>query len=122
MFDSYILDDIDNFDPDTIEMKSDEAFSSSDNIDHNNLLDEIDAYINEDATSLVEEDIENFSFSTSTENIEDEEVSSLKHTNHPTFMGHSLGWNGRCRVCSCGKWAGYGDTCANCGHFYNQHI
>lgn len=36
---------------------------------------------------------------------------------HISFKG-----NGRCSVCGCRRWAGYGDTCANCGHFYNKHI
>lgn len=40
-----------------------------------------------------------------------------KHQSHISFTG-----NGRCRLCNCGKWAGFGDTCENCGHFYNKHI
>lgn len=61
------------------------------------------------------------------------ELSSLEDTDgngasdaHPHKEHHSseisFTGNGRCRVCGCGQWAGFGDTCENCGHFYNKHI
>lgn len=28
---------------------------------------------------------------------------------------------GRCTVCSCREWAGFGDHCENCGHFFSKH-
>lgn len=49
-----------------------------------------------------------------------EDVEKNEDTNRAGTI--SFKGNGRCRVCGCGKWAGYGDTCANCGHFYNKHI
>lgn len=42
--------------------------------------------------------------------------------NHYRSSNIAFTGNGRCRVCNCGGWAGFGDTCANCGHFYNKHI
>lgn len=33
-----------------------------------------------------------------------------------SFKGH-----GRCKLCGCGKWAGYGNVCKNCGHFFDKH-
>lgn len=41
----------------------------------------------------------------------------LNKTSQISFTGL-----GRCRVCNCGGWAGYGDTCENCGHLFNKHI
>jgi hypothetical protein len=29
---------------------------------------------------------------------------------------------GRCSVCGCGRWAGFGNECENCGHFFDKHI
>lgn len=46
---------------------------------------------------------------------------SHTHQEH-TSSSISFTGNGRCRVCSCGSWAGFGNTCENCGHFYNKHI
>lgn len=59
--------------------------------------------------SLVDNAEENISDSTS--------VHRHYRSSNIAFTG-----NGRCRVCNCGGWAGFGDTCANCGHFYNKHI
>lgn len=119
MLDTYILDDIDDFDPDSVEMDSDSDDYLTEKLPSEDILEGIDSYISDDTSSLVNEDLGAYSF-----NDEDNALSNLSEsqTHQTTFTGHSLGWNGRCRVCSCGKWAGYGDTCANCGHFYNQHI
>lgn len=117
MLDTYILDDIDDFDPDSVEMDSDDYLTGK--IPSEDILEGLDSYISDDTSPLVDEDLGAYSF-----NDEDDTLSNMSEsqTHQTTFTGHSLGWNGRCRVCSCGKWAGYGDTCANCGHFYNQHI
>lgn len=120
MIDEYILDNLDDFDPDSI--PADDYSDGSENIDAysisstSSLLDQIDLTFN------AEDDIPNLSLDNESEFYEDETMAHNHSYSNPTFAGHSLGWNGRCRVCSCGKWAGFGDTCANCGHFYNQHI
>lgn len=117
MLDTYILSNIDDFDPDSIELDSDDY--STEVLPSMDILEGIDSYILDDTSSLVDEDLGDFSF-----NYEDNIKNSASEHTHdaPTFLGRSLSMNGRCRVCSCGKWAGFGDTCANCGHFYNQHI
>lgn len=46
----------------------------------------------------------------------------VHHDHNQQSSNISFTGNGRCRVCNCGGWAGFGDTCENCGHFYNKHI
>lgn len=117
MFDSYILDDIDSFDPESIDLDfNGEEFDDT----HSTLLDSLDEFITSIENVPIDDMEQDYSLCAEEENMDSCNVSS--HSHQPSFTGHSLGWNGRCRVCSCGKWAGYGDTCANCGHFYNQHI
>lgn len=56
---------------------------------------------------------------------DDTEEPEKKHYLRQRFQNAnqvSFGGNGKCRLCSCGKWSGYGDVCSNCGHFYNKHI
>lgn len=115
MFDSYILDDIDSFDPESI----DSGFNGEELDDTSTLLDSLDEFITSIENVPIDDMEQDYSYAEE-ENIDTSNVGS--HSHQPSFTGHSLGWNGRCRVCSCGKWAGYGNTCANCGHFYNQHI
>ena len=119
MFDSYILDDIDGFDPDSIDLDF-----NGDVLDdtHSTLLDSLDELITSMENVPIDDVEQEYSLCTEEEDMDIDTCSVSSHSHQPSFMGHSLGWNGRCRVCSCGKWAGYGDTCANCGHFYNQHI
>ena len=122
MLDDYILDDLDSLD-----MESDDSFSDEQSEDET-----IGTF--EQSTSTLFD----FSEDTSSSLLDDENISATNSfvepsdkldiathgTNHyrPVSFGHSLGWNGRCRVCSCGAWAGFGDTCACCGHFYKDHI
>lgn len=117
MFDSYILDDLDSFDLESIglDFKGDGLEDT-----HSTLLDSLDELITSTENVHIDDMEQDYSLCTEEEDIDTSSLSS--HSHQPSFMGHSLGWNGRCRVCSCGKWAGFGDTCANCGHFYNQHI
>lgn len=117
MFDTYILDDIDSFEP-----ESNDLDYNGEELDdtHSTLLDSLDEFITSIENVPIDDMEQDYSLFTEEENIDTSNVSS--HSHQPSFTGRSLGWNGRCRVCSCGKWAGFGDTCANCGHFYNQHI
>ncbi len=74
-----------------------------------------------------------FDFSSEEMDMDEPELSSLEDTDesgasnthlHKEHHSSEISFtgNGRCRVCGCGQWAGFGDTCENCGHFYNKHI
>lgn len=117
------LGDLD-LDPDSID--SDNILNSDDSTDHNDDLLEnsehdIDYYGFDTDDGLIDDrDIERTESLISDSEDNTEEInSSHKHyrSSNISFTG-----NGRCRVCNCGGWAGFGDTCENCGHFYNKHI
>lgn len=116
----FILEDLDSYnlesvDADLGEASVDELFND-DSFDSSTFLSE------ELEPSLIgEEDIEHFAFKEPEQN-ENLVESHIHAAYEPSFQGHSLGGNGRCSVCNCGQWAGFGDTCENCGHFYNKHI
>jgi len=121
MLDDYILDDLDSFD-----MVSEESYSTEQFEDEGTeYIEQTDSFFHslEDSSSSLLDD-ENISTANSFIEPTDQFDSAVHGPNHyrPVSFGHSLGWNGRCRVCSCGGWAGFGDTCACCGHFYKDHI
>ena len=108
--DTYILDDLDGFDPDSIYGDTD--------IDDNVYIDETSIISEEELSDLVkDENVSSFSFNDDTNHSLTN--SEEHHHDHSQISFKGLG---RCRVCSCGGWAGYGDTCNNCGHFFNKHI
>lgn len=102
---------------------SESEISADDNLDDNSLSSVIDNDIIPDGFNvggdyqtlkIVDEDYANVN------NVHDDTSHyGLNRDNSGTI---SFRGNGRCRVCGCGKWAGYGDTCSNCGHFYSKHI
>lgn len=111
-FISNSLDSIESIDTTSVE---------ADNFD-NEESDFYDSFGEDEGDSLFDfdDDIsEESSFSLSlNENMEN---TPLHHTNNNSSAISFTGL-GRCRVCKCGGWAGYGDTCENCGHFFNKHI
>lgn len=122
MLDDYILNDLDSFDLDSDD-STDDAFEdnvqeSSETLDSATfdfIHDDSDSILDDEAITFTDRFIESSSVS-------EQSFSHSENPYRPISFGHSLGWNGRCRVCSCGGWAGFGDTCACCGHFYKDHI
>lgn len=117
MLDDLFFDNLDTFDDiDTSDVDIDDDFvdDSSDFYDSFIATDiddlEIDCY--EDLHSL------------SSEAHDDDIVDIHQEDHHESNKISQISFTGlgRCRVCNCGGWAGYGDTCANCGHFFNKHI
>ena len=55
----------------------------------------------------------------------DDEQQSTEEEHHQheeqEHTGISFKGHGRCKLCGCGKWAGYGNVCKNCGHFFDKH-
>lgn len=124
--DTYILDDLDGFDPDSIygdtdiddNGTNDDLDDINDDIDENVYIDETSIISEEELSDLVkDENVSSFSFNDDTNHSLTN--SEEHHHDHSQISFKGLG---RCRVCSCGGWAGYGDTCNNCGHFFNKHI
>lgn len=123
-----ILDFIDDIDLDDIATSDsdggDECFSddSLDDTEHDtdSLLDssfDENFFIASDGIDLSDDaDINQPSFET------EEPESTMTAHSHKYRSQIAFTGNGRCRVCNCGGWAGFGDTCENCGHFYNKHI
>lgn len=115
MLDDIIFDNLDSFDDiDTSDVEIEDDYSDSpdfyDSFFEN--LDNSDDDKNEDGSFT---DLSNLS---STENIE---IESHQHIDNKASTISFTGL-GRCRVCNCGRWAGFGDTCENCGHLFNKHI
>ena len=115
--------DLGDLDPDSID--SDNIFSD-DSIDHN-----------DDLLENSEHDIDYYEFDTDDGLIDDRDIERTEslisdsedntgeiNSPHKHYSSSNISFtgNGRCRVCNCGGWAGFGDTCENCGHFYNKHI
>jgi len=121
MLDDYILDDMDSFEIESDDSYSDDKFEYEGTEDFEHTDSFFDS--SEDSSSPLLDD-ENISNTNSFIEPDNQFDSSAYRTTQyrPVAFGHSLGWNGRCRVCSCGAWAGFGDTCACCGHFYKDHI
>ena len=129
--DTYILDDLDSFDPDSIygdtglddinddvDDINDDVDDINDDVDENVYIDEASIISEEELSDLVkDENVSSFSFN---DDINHSLTNSEEH--HHDHSQISFKGLGRCRVCSCGGWAGYGDTCNNCGHFFNKHI
>ena len=124
--DTYILDDLDGFDPDSIyddtdiddNGTNDDLDDINEDIDENVYIDEASIISEEELSDLVkDETVSSFSFNDDTNH-------SLTNSEEPHHDHSQISFKGlgRCRVCSCGGWAGYGDTCNNCGHFFNKHI
>lgn len=67
------------------------------------------------------DDISSISLKQQVESIENDDR-SFNHDHEYRSSSIAFTGNGRCRICNCGGWAGFGDICANCGHFYNKHI
>lgn len=115
MIEDFFFDNLDTFDDiDTSEVDIDDGLvgDSSDFYDSFMVTDEleIDCY----------DDIHGFS----SETYDDDLVETHTEHHHESNKTSQISFTGlgRCRVCNCGGWAGYGDTCENCGHFFNKHI
>lgn len=122
MLDDYIFDDLDSLDVESDASYSDE--SPEDDITDSFEPRESSFFdFTEDSSNSI---LDDESLSTTNKFVESsDQLDAVTHGANPyrpVSFGHSLGWNGRCRVCSCGGWAGFGDTCACCGHFYKDHI
>lgn len=123
MVDVIDIGNLDDFDPNSVD--SSDSFHTDDSDDGGYQNDDtestFDFYgITDNEFVFEDSDIENTeSLLTNSEEDINETASSHRHyrSSNIAFTG-----NGRCRVCNCGGWAGFGDTCANCGHFYNKHI
>lgn len=124
--DTYILDDLDGFDLDSIygdtdiddNGTNDDLDDINEDVDENVYIDEASIISEEELSDLVkDENVSSFSFNDDTNHSLTN--SEEHHHDHSQISFKGLG---RCRVCSCGGWAGYGDTCNNCGHFFNKHI
>lgn len=123
MIDITDIESLDDFDPNSVD--SSDSFHTDDSEDgyYQNDYSEstFDFYgITDNEFIFEDSDIDNTeSLLTNSEEDINETASSHSHfrSSNIAFTG-----NGRCRVCNCGGWAGFGDTCANCGHFYNKHI
>lgn len=121
MIDITDIGNLDDFDPDSV--GSTDPFESDDTGEGYNQNDEIESdfdFYGMDGNEFEGSDVEN------TESLVDnvEENISDSTSVHRQYRSSNIAFtgNGRCRVCNCGGWAGFGDTCANCGHFYNKHI
>ncbi len=115
MIEDFISDSLDSIESiDTASVETDDSdneesdFYDSFGEDGGDSLFDFDDDVSEEST---------FSLSLN-ENVESE---PLHHINK-TSSAISFTGLGRCRVCKCGGWAGYGDTCENCGHLFNNHI
>lgn len=123
MVDVIDIGNLDDFDPNSVD--SSDSFHTDDSDDGGYQNDDtestFDFYgITDNEFVFEDSDIDNTeSLLTNSEEDINETASSHRHyrSSNIAFTG-----NGRCRVCNCGGWAGFGDTCANCGHFYNKHI
>lgn len=117
------IGNLDDFDPSAIDEIQDPV-TSSDDIEEqyqdvsNSGICMSDTIIPDDF-QITEESLD---FSNSIADTTDDEHEPTYHQSHSKSSVISFTGNGRCRVCSCGGWAGFGDTCENCGHFYNKHI
>lgn len=117
MIDEYYDPELDVDDVDTSDVDKD--FSSENDLNDSSVMEEsvLSDFVSESLSSSVIEDNSESQF-----HAENEDFQTRYRPKSLAFQGHGLSWNGRCRVCSCGKWAGFGDTCACCGHFYKDHI
>lgn len=120
MFDIDPLNNLDGFDPHDVNATSEDNKWDSDSEDthENHDADDWDASSAtlEGFTIGDDSDIYSPSFSS-------DDSAELSEYSHVHKQGASISFTGygRCSVCDCGKWAGYGDICENCGHFYNKH-
>ena len=117
MLDDFILDDLGSLDGiDISDLDVDGIPSGGDSSDF------YDSFCAAQETISFESGDEDFSFSEPTDEISHAEVDKPENIDSHERYHISFTGNGRCRVCGCRSWAGFGDTCANCGHFYNKHI
>lgn len=117
------IESLDDFDPNSVD--SSDPFHTDDSEDgyyqNDDLESTFDFYgITDNEFVFEDSDIDNTE-SLLTNSGEDINETALSHSHYRSSSIVFTG-NGRCRVCNCGGWAGFGDTCANCGHFYNKHI
>ena len=115
MIENLIFDNLDTFDDiDSSDVDIDEIYDeSSDFYDSFVSTEELELDDIDEIHGLVDEDSSNSDSVDSTLEYHHE----LNKVSQISFTGL-----GRCRVCNCGGWAGFGDTCENCGHFFNKHI
>ncbi len=115
MVENLFFDNLDTFDDiDTSDVDIDESYDDSyDLYDSFATVEDIELDDIDEFQGFVAEDSSNNDFIDSTH----EHHHESNKTSQISFTGL-----GRCRVCNCGGWAGFGDTCENCGHFFNKHI
>lgn len=83
-----------------------------------------DLYIADNAlyADIISSDIEgiedDFHFNEDEIDSNTEEHHQHKEQKHDaiSFKGH-----GSCKLCGCGRFAGHGNVCKNCGHFFSNH-
>lgn len=124
MLDIIDIGNLDDFDPDSVDSSEPLEMDASD--EESDQFNDADRYadieeINKYGLDFENSEIENIHslITNPEESISD---SASLHDGHYSSSNIAFTGNGRCRVCNCGGWAGFGDTCANCGHFYNKHI
>lgn len=115
MFEEYINDNLDVLnDIDTSEIDNNLEETSTFELNEQFVVDEFCVNISEDICDLDDK----FHLYSEDLEIEDGNQSQQEETRHNeiSFKGH-----GKCKLCGCGKWVGYGNVCKNCGHFYVNH-
>lgn len=121
MIDIIDIGNLDDFDPDSVGSAA--PFQSDDTREGYDQYDELESDF--DFYGMAGNEFESFDVE-NTESLVDnsEENISDSASEHRHYRSSNIAFtgNGRCSVCNCGGWAGFGDTCENCGHFYNKHI
>lgn len=115
MLEDLIFDNLDTFDDiDTSDVDIDDSYDES--------SDFYDSF--ETAEEIELEDIDEFQGFVAEESSDDSSVDSPYIHHHESNKTSQISFTGlgRCKVCNCGGWAGFGDTCENCGHLFNKHI
>lgn len=101
-------------------------FDTSDIEDNNDLIGidiEEDLYTIDNYDNIIKEDSwEENDFHLCENYHQNNDCENNLHDNNIMHSPISFTGSGRCKLCDCGCYAGIGNVCKNCGHFYCNHF